>query len=307
MTVAELFGILTASTGIFLALTMPEGDRALQLGPLRLTTGVSAGILAVTGLLVLAAVYAQPAAWWQHQPDAIESGIFWLAAAAALGGAFGTLRARTTRGLMLALVALAAGATCLFGTAGDVLAASACLVAVGLLGWKLQTSTADSLSQPTLPHLADAESRVIRPDESVVASVEDRHAHPDDSQPPATAGQEPLLVTVTLLLVIWLLGSGVYSVVNSEARPSPRSQNPRALPRPFLRETTESETPVRSIANQPWLSSAIGLLIATSGIALLRTGRRSVNKGQTGPASDDPAADEQKLNQETSDESPQVP
>ena len=78
------------------------------------------------------------------------------------------------------------------------------------------------------------------------------------------------------MLLVWLLGSGVHSAVTVEVRPTARSQNPRALPRPFLRDAAESDrsNPVAPAVDELWLtSSAIGLLVVTGGIALLRPRR----------------------------------
>jgi len=256
---AELFGILIASAGIYLALSSPAGDRALQWGPLRLTTGISAGILAVTGLLILLGAYSHPASWWERRSSAVESGIFWLASVAALSGAFGTLRARTTAGLLQSVVALAAGATALFGNMGDVFAASTCLVVVGLLGWKLQLSVPQSQSDDS-PELS-AQSDVGPPDSET----------PNTPVLPETARQEPLLVTATVMLLVLLLGSGIHSAVTIEARPPTRSQNPRALPRPFLRNTTVDHPQADAEAfDESWLTvGAIGLLAIAGGIAVV--------------------------------------
>jgi len=260
----ELSGILIASAGIYLALSSPAGDRGLRWGPLRLTTGVSAGILAVTGLLILLAVYSQPESWWERRSGAVESGIFWLSATAALGGAFGTLRARTTTGLMQSVVALAAGATALFGTTGDVFAASTCLVVVGLLGWKLQLRVPQSQSNDGLI-LSTESGADARAEESSDAAVL-----------PGTARQEPLLVTVTVMLIVLLLGSGIHSAVTVEVQPAARSRNPRALPSPFQRNAAtidRTEVDTASI-DESWLTAAaIGLLVTAGGIVLLPRSR----------------------------------
>lgn len=264
MTVAELFGILTASAGLYLALSTPDGRQPLQIGPLRLTTGISAGVFVVTGLLVLLATNTQPSGWWDESSSAIESGIFWLAATAAIAGAFGLIRAVSPIGQMQSGVALASGGTCLFGTAGDVVAATTCLLVVGFLGWKLQT-TVGRHSLSSSEHRPQLEA----PDTSA-----------DQPTPPATANREPLVVTVTVMLLIWLLGSGIHSAVTAEARPSARSQNPRALPRPFLRDGDEdgdedgdfevdSEADVESDGEPTWQLIAIGLLVTTAGIAFV--------------------------------------
>ena len=263
MAAAELAGILIASAGIYLALSSPAGDRALQWGPLRLTTGVSAGILAVTGLSILLGAYSYPAAWWERRPGAVETGIFWLAAIAALSGAFGTLRARSTTALMQSVVVLAAGATGLFGNMGDVLAASTCLVVVGLVGWKLQLVT----PQPQTDE---------QPESAAQSDVD-----PHDSTPvlPETARQEPLLVTSAVMLLVLLLGSAMHSAVTTEARPPTRSQNPRALPRPFLRNPTVDHPQADVVAiDESWLTaSAIGLLTIAAGLAVVPRRRGQSN------------------------------
>ena len=247
MTIAELFGVLTAIAGLYLALNMSDSDQPLRIGPLRVTSGVSAGIFTVTGLLVLLASHTQPAAWWGEASNAIETAIFWCAAAASLAGAFGLIRAETPTGVRLATVVLAMGGTCLFGAVGDVVAASACLLVVGVVGWKLQSTP--------------------------------RTAHEDSpaEEPPAIVempAREPLLVTVTVLVLVWLLGSGIHMAVTSEARPSTRTQNPRALPRPYRGDADEAiESPETIIAEHDdestWLTIAIGLLVTTTGVALL--------------------------------------
>ena len=89
---------------------------------------------------------------------------------------------------------------------------------------------------------------------------------------PETARQEPLLVTATVMLLVLLLGSGIHSAVTIEARPPTRSQNPRALPRPFLRNTTTVDDPRADTSpiDESWLTvGAIGLLAIAGGIAVL--------------------------------------
>lgn len=266
MTLAELFGILTATAGLYLALSMPDGDQSLKIGRLRLTTGVSAGVFAVTGLLVLLASYTRPASWWGESSSAIESAIFWVAAAVSLAGAFGLIRAETNRGVKQSGVALAIGGTCLFGAVGDVIAASACLLVVGGLGWKLQTEAV---------RLTSPES------EETSTGSSDRFE---------TASKEPLLVTVAVMLLVWLLGSGIYAAVTIEVRPSTHSQNPRALPRPLRRdpgEETENATLASTGSNDEstWLAIATGLLVTTAGLGLLRN-----NEPETpNPIPDEPA------------------
>jgi hypothetical protein len=268
VSVAELSGILIASVGVYLALSSPAGDRGLQWGPLRLTTGVSAGILAVTGLLLLLGIYSHPASWWERQSGAVESGIFWLASVAALSGAFGTLRARTTTALMQSVVVLAAGATGLFGNAGDVLAASTCLVVVGLLGWKLQLRTLQPQTDEDPAPAAQSGASPPVSESSNTAAL------------PETSREEPLLVTATGMLLVLLLGSGIHSAVTIEARPPTRSQNPRALPRPFLRNTTSVDHPQADTPaiDESWLTvGAIGLLAVAAGIAVLPRRRGDSN------------------------------
>lgn len=205
----EIFGIVVAIAGLYLALDRHAYDAS--------TVSESGGVdsshavalsLAVTGLLVLTAVFSRPASWWG--PSILDGGgrsaVYWTGTLLLLGGALSVVVLPSQRAMTAGIAAFATGASCLFGLVGNTAATGAALAVAGISGWLLQRRR---------------------------SSVERRAIAETSSSPVSGVAHEPLLISMTVVLLCWLIGSAVYNAATVEAGPMQFSRaNGRSLPRP---------------------------------------------------------------------------
>ena len=215
MSPAELVGICVASTGMYVALSGKADGQPVAIGTIPVEfTRLAGGALLIIGLLVLVAVFSRPVDWW---PESLLTGpvkltTYWLATIALLAGAAVVVLARTKQSVTIGVTAFALSGGVLAGLAGEWLTALTAFGVGVLSAVRLQQNLRD---RPEL--IADSARRVRQP-----------------------LTVEPLLLTLSTIVLIWSLSRSIHLAATTEAGPTQRrdSAGP-SLPRAVLREPAQ--------------------------------------------------------------------
>ncbi len=231
-------GILTAICGIFLSLaersstqnSQPENRSTDNTSPASFAVPRSVIYQAVTfiGLAILGISQSTVPDSLTRSifADGMRGTVFYLGASLALAGAVGVVFSSTARSVVLSTAILGTGGATVLGVSGNAIVGGVLLTGAALCGWWLH-KTSEHRGTPT----EDLKKEHSRPSSAIEQALS------QDSKPIA----EPLLTSVAIVLLCWVLTSTIQSAVQEGAGiTTAMSGSLRALPRPVFATTKSS-------------------------------------------------------------------